>query len=178
MTLALAMIVFGVVLLDSAITNRSLVDTALGRQGDPLSSGGGSSSGTPSQGGTATPGQSLHALSAAGGKAASGTEQFDGHPVAKWIVPILKWARRNGWHGTVTSGYRSRAEQQAIWDSGVRPAAKPGTSNHEKTRWPGGAVDVSSNDELERVLRHYPGILKIKRDPSIGDPVHFSASGR
>jgi hypothetical protein len=98
---------------------------------------------------------------------------FDGHPVAPWIAPILQYARRMGWKGHVVSGYRSLAEQTRIFNSGVRPAAKPGTSNHEKLKYPGGAVDVTSPQELSTILLHsqYATVLVYA---GAKDPVHFS----
>lgn len=98
---------------------------------------------------------------------------FDGHPIAPWIAPILQYARRVGWKGHVVSGYRSFAEQTRIFNSGVRPAAKPGSSNHEKLKYPGGAVDVTDPQELSTILLHsqYATVLVYA---GAKDPVHFS----
>jgi hypothetical protein len=60
----------------------------------------------------------------------SGVASFEGKKVAAWIKPALVYARNHGWKGQVNSGYRSFADQTRIYNSGVRPAAKPGTSNH------------------------------------------------
>jgi hypothetical protein len=112
-----------------------------------------------------------------GGTPAGGNEgkpqTFDGHPVAPWIVPILQYARRTGWRGHVVSGYRSLSEQLRIYNSGVRPAAKPGTSNHGKLKYPGGAVDVTNPQELSTILLHsqYATVLVYA---GAKDPVHFS----
>lgn len=112
-------------------------------------------------------------------------------PIARWIVPYLSWAasasrgggggrgpaRRGAgagrWTGVVTSGYRSLAEQKRIWASGVRPAARPGSSNHEGASFPRGAVDVTKAPELAAVLASRPGkhLLKFA---GAKDPVHFS----
>lgn len=98
---------------------------------------------------------------------------FEGKPVAGWIQPILKYARAQGWRGTVNSGYRSRAEQARIYNSGVRPAAVPGTSNHEFTAFPGGAVDVSDAAQLSAILKRSKyGHLLVWAGGK--DPVHFS----
>lgn len=175
MMLPLTLILFGAILLDSAITNRSLVDTALARKGEPLSSGGGGAPGTPSQDTptTAGPGATLKG----GNDAPKGLVQFDGHPVAAWIVPGLKWCRKHGyWHGAVTSGWRD--PNVVITPSPGLPVAPQGKSNHRGKAWPLGAVDVSDAPGLEEGMKHYPGLLKVKRDPSIGDPVHFSWTGR
>lgn len=108
-----------------------------------------------------------------------GLGTFDGHPVALWIIPYLKWARAHGWRGSVVSGYRSTAEQRATCATGVRPCAAPGTSNHQGTVFPGGAVDVSDPDTLESVLKRYPGGHLLMRSPrdakgKLLDPPHFS----
>jgi hypothetical protein len=60
----------------------------------------------------------------------TGTADFEGHTVAAWIAPALAYAREKGWKGQVNSGFRSLADQTRIYNSGVRPAAKPGPSNH------------------------------------------------
>lgn len=98
-------------------------------------------------------------------------------PIAAWIVPVLQWASENGWNGTVTSGYRSYAEQAAINASGAF-SAPAGRSNHETTAYPGGAVDVTEPSQLISVLANYTGPLKLvggKLGPA--DPEHFSATG-
>lgn len=98
-------------------------------------------------------------------------------PIADWIVPILQWASENGWTGSVTSGYRTYAQQAAINASGAF-SATAGTSNHETTTYPGGAVDVTDPAQLISVLGNYTGVDKL-----IGgvlgavDPEHFSATG-
>jgi len=113
------------------------------------------------------PGKSTATVSHKGG-----TTMIDGKPVANWIAKRLERARAAGWQGTVTSGYRSVAEQRRIYDSGVRPAAKPGQSNHNFTAFPGGAVDVSDPQQLARVLKKL-GIKKLQWAGS-KDVVHFS----
>jgi hypothetical protein len=98
-------------------------------------------------------------------------------PIADWIVPVLQWAYLHGWTGTVTSGYRTFAEQAQLNAAGAY-SAPAGVSNHETTAYPGGAVDVTSPSQLIAVLRAYPGPMKL-----IGgvlgpvDPEHFSATG-
>lgn len=113
---------------------------------------------------------------ASGGKgltAPVGVTKFDGKPVAAWIAPALAEAQRLGWKGTVESGYRSKAEQERIYNSGVRPAAVPGTSNHELKAFPGGAVDVTEAAELSKILAgtRYAKLLVWAGSK---DPVHFS----
>jgi hypothetical protein len=106
-------------------------------------------------------------------KGAKGATKFEGRPVAGWIAPILRYARAQGWKGQINSGYRSTAEQRRIYNSGVRPAAKPGTSNHEFTAYPGGAIDVSDAQSLSNILRRSK-YRKLLVYAGAKDPVHFS----
>jgi hypothetical protein len=98
-------------------------------------------------------------------------------PIADWIIPVLQWASEHGWRGTVTSGFRTFYEQAQLNAAGAF-SAPAGLSNHETTRYPGGAVDVTAPGQLIAVLRNYPGPRKL-----IGgvlgpvDPEHFSATG-
>lgn len=112
------------------------------------------------------------------GPAVSGLGSFDGKPVASWIVAPLTWARAHGWHGIVTSGYRTKAQQAAACAHTSGPCAEPGKSNHQKLRWPGGAVDVTDSDTLAALMRRYPGPgPALKRATFAGDPIHFSGNG-
>lgn len=110
-----------------------------------------------------------------------GVGEFDGHKVAGWIIPILKWARTAGWSGAVNSGYRSFAEQAELYAnraSNPNPVAPPGSSNHEGSEYPRGAVDVSDYSGLNPLTNDssgpFPGKLKWF---GMGDPVHFSGTG-
>lgn len=123
-------------------------------------------------------GGSGHAKGSTGaqkGKLPTGTANFEGTTVAAWIAPALKWAREHGWKGEVTSGYRSYDQQRAIYNSGVRPAAVPGTSNHEGDQYPRGAVDVDRADaqSLANILSKSP-YAKLLKYAGAKDPVHFS----
>lgn len=115
---------------------------------------------------------------ATGASGAKGVATFDGKPVALWIIPILKYAQAHGWTGTVTSGYRTDAQQTAIYDSGTRPAAVPRSlggsgSNHEGDQFPAGAVDVTDASQLSAILAASPfGHLLVWAGSK--DPVHFS----
>jgi hypothetical protein len=114
----------------------------------------------------------------AAGSAPGGVVDFEGHKVAGWIAPVLQYARKNGWKGTVTSGFRTDAEQTRIYDSGVRPAAVPKSeggsgSNHEGSRFPLGAVDVSDAQQLSQILQKSPYASKLQY-AGAKDPVHFS----
>jgi tape measure domain-containing protein len=94
-------------------------------------------------------------------------------PIARWIGPYLTYGASHGWGGTVTSGYRTKAEQTRIWNSGVRPAARPGTSNHEGSTFPRGAVDVSNATQLASALAKKPA-PRLLQYAGAKDPVHFS----
>jgi len=98
-------------------------------------------------------------------------------PIADWIIPVLEWAAGHGWAGTVTSGYRTYYEQAQLNAAGAY-SAHAGLSNHETTKYPGGAVDVTNPSQLISVLRSYPGPLKLVGGV-LGpiDPEHFSATG-
>jgi hypothetical protein len=121
---------------------------------------------------TTTPTASLGGLTQQA-PAGKGVVKFEGTPVAAWIAPALEYARSQGWKGSVNSGFRSFADQTRIWNSGVRPAAKPGTSNHEGSDFPRGAVDVSDAAQLSAILRKskYRNLLVWA---GAKDPVHFS----
>jgi hypothetical protein len=108
---------------------------------------------------------------------------IDGVRVASWIAPRLRWARQHGWRGRVVSGIRSRrlqAQLYAEWQRGERagPVARPGTSNHEGTRFPRGAVDVTDGDGLELAMRSWTGAGAPLVPFGAGDRPHFSATGR
>jgi hypothetical protein len=98
-------------------------------------------------------------------------------PIANWIVPVLNWASQHGWTGSVTSGFRTEAEQAAINASGAF-SAPAGDSNHETTIFPGGAVDVTNPSQLISVLKGYIGGDKLTGGVlGAVDPEHFSATG-
>jgi hypothetical protein len=98
-------------------------------------------------------------------------------PIAAWIVPVLEWAAEHGWHGTVTSGYRTYYEQAQLNAAGLF-SAPAGLSNHESTVYPGGAVDVTQPGQLIGVLRGYNWPRKLVGGVlGAVDPEHFSATG-
>jgi hypothetical protein len=105
-----------------------------------------------------------------------GRSTFDGKPVASWIAPILQKARKSGyWHGGVTSGIRTRAQQLAAAKHyGLQHYPHgPLASNHVEGN--PGAVDVSDPEGLKRALKAiHNGKLKSSMPE---DPVHFSGSG-
>lgn len=117
-----------------------------------------------------------------------GLVQMDGKPVPAWIANELTWAKRNGWKGTVISGYRTPAEQQAAAAgyaarigssvSAIYGSNGPLGSNHVGKAYPRGAVDVSRPAELDNVLARKPLRRLRWGGPVINDPPHFSATGR
>lgn len=112
-----------------------------------------------------------------------GLGTYDGKPVALWIIPHLKYARNHGWNGSVSSGYRSKKEQIAACihvcgnpNGCPGTCAKPGTSNHERKTWPGGAVDVTDYANFGRIVKGSPHSGRLINDLP-DDPVHFSQTG-
>jgi hypothetical protein len=98
-------------------------------------------------------------------------------PIAAWIVPVLEWAFEHGWHGTVTSGYRTYFEQAQLNAAGLF-SAPAGYSNHESTVYPGGAVDVTDPARLLAVLNGYAAPRRLVGGVlGPADPEHFSATG-
>lgn len=113
---------------------------------------------------------------------AQGTAWVNGYPVPYWIVPYVKYARAHGWHGEVTSGFRSDTYQWIVCNTYPypRPCATPGYSMH---RYRGsashtGAVDVTDPYGFGDSLRGnmLPGRL-IHFQPPAYDPPHWSSSG-
>lgn len=70
----------------------------------------------------------------------------------------------------ITSGFRSRAEQQRLWDARATnpyPVAPPGTSRHES----GFAIDVPSAQVAE--LRRVGPAAGLCSPIPVSDPIHF-----
>jgi len=101
-------------------------------------------------------------------------------PIPKWMAGGLLWARKNGWDGVLSNGFRTNAHQRVL-ASGSCPngCAAPGTSNHEGAAYPRGAVDTGNGLALRNILKRYPGRPKIIWGPdgSNNDDVHFSHNG-
>lgn len=170
MVLAVVLLGAGAIYIIAGYKGASITDVITGNI--PDKSTGPSSSSDPSSA----------AASAAASNAREGLGLFDGHLVADWIIDVLKWARNTGqggvkWKGQITDGYRTFA-QQVMVHSTFGPKADPGTSNHEKVKYPGGAVDVSDYQTLATLVPHYPGPGPTLVSGSIiGDPLHFSSNG-
>jgi hypothetical protein len=97
------------------------------------------------------------------------------HGLVPQVVRALGFARGHGWHGSVLSGFRSYAEQAALYArylAGGNIAARPGTSSHER----GQAVDVSDASTFDVLMNRAPsGSQLFNLVP--GDFPHFSVSG-
>lgn len=94
--------------------------------------------------------------------------------IAAWIYRELI---RLGAKGKIqiNSGFRTYAEQVEACKH-ASPCATPGTSNHEKKTYPGGAIDVQNYDTLNALIRRKGG-SSLKWYGS-GDVWHFSATGK
>lgn len=179
MTPAIALLIIGAILLKAGWSGSNIVDVALGKETKKPwgTADGAESAGNPTTEAPDAPG----VTGSIGGT--HGTTLVDGKPVANWIVPWVNLARKNGWNGVVVSGWRSTALQSSLYNNAqagrsALPAAAPGTSNHEYTTFPRGAIDVSDPDGFQRALNKVMGPVPLRRDPTIGDPPHFSFTGR
>lgn len=112
----------------------------------------------------------------------SGVGRFDGRPVANVALPYLKWARQNGWRGTLNSGWRDPVYSKSLCINMCGRPSCPGrcaglASNHvgqTKTRF---AVDVSDYVRFGQLMRQCPIQPRIFNSLGARDPVHFSPSG-
>lgn len=175
LTFGLGLGVMGILFLYAGMKNLTLKDAVQGNTGNAKESSAGKLAGLAFGDSTSS---NAKASDSPSGKLPSGASIPKApwnplhKPVANWITKELNAAWNQGARFTVTSGVRSRAEQTRIYNSGVRPAAKPGTSNHEQTEYPGGAVDVTPGAlSLDRVLKNMNSPLVYA---GVRDPVHFS----
>lgn len=117
----------------------------------------------------------------------SGVAHFDGVPVAKWIVPYLRWAREVGhngvkWAGRLVSGWRDPNYSRGLCMKMCGRPSCPGrcaglSSNHVGSVRPRGAVDVSDYKTFGWLMQFCPLTPKLINHLGARDPVHFSASG-
>lgn len=112
-----------------------------------------------------------------------GVVRFDGVPCAKWMVPYLEWARRNGWQGGLVSGWRSPEYSDSLCRAMCGAPSCPGrcagrASNHSGSSKPRGAVDVSRYDQFGALMARCPLEPRIFNALGWRDPVHFSTTGR
>ncbi len=173
MTPGLTLLIAGVVLIVAGYKNRNVIDVILGLERERE---GGSPKATAAVQGLM---DNVPLLEEEFSTVTRGLATFDGKLVAAWIAPVLRWARANGWKGQVTSGYRTKEQQAAACANTTGPCAEPGRSNHQKVRYPGGAVDVTDYETLARLVPQYPGPgPTLKHATFANDPVHFSGNGR
>lgn len=164
----------GGVLIAAAITGASLTEVASGKTTGPKPLGSGDKGTSDGGAGdTSSSGAASSSDDADADTSATGLATFEGVKVAAWIKPALVYGRAHGWKGKVNSGWRSFAEQTRIYNSGVRPAAVPGQSNHEGEDFPRGAVDVSDAAGLAAALKGSP-FESLLVWAGAKDPVHFS----
>lgn len=111
-----------------------------------------------------------------------GVTTFDGVPVAKCAVPILQWARKNGWKGRLVSGWRSAAHSIQLCRNMCGADFCAGrcagaSTNHTGTGPDRFALDVSDYWTFRSLMTRCPIAPHIHNElPQ--DPVHFSPSGR
>lgn len=116
-----------------------------------------------------------------------GVGTFDGIPVARWMIPHLKWARLEyDWKGRLVSGYRDPAYSEHLCQVMCGAPSCPGrcagrASNHAGSSpppaHPPGAIDVSDYETFAKAMAACPLEPRIFNSlPQ--DPVHFSPTGR
>lgn len=180
MTFGFAMLTYGMLLMYSGWSNNTIIDVleGLGKSHKPGAGDTGFAALLQSAASGAVPGSGGEGPAtgaAAGGKAPKGVTTFDGKPCCKWIANELQWAREHGWRGSLTSGYRSKADQARACEETSGPCAEPGKSNHQGKKYPKCAADVTEPQQLEEVLSKKPGRLLHYTGKSIGDEPHFSS---
>lgn len=118
--------------------------------------------------GTASAAKAFLKTKAASDKIAARMDQLDDEFAAALarLFTLLPSSAR------IVSGVRTFEEQAAIYASGVRPAARPGSSRHEV----GGAVDIGgvAPGVLQLVLQQVRELQSLAR---IGDPMHVQLAG-
>ena len=110
-----------------------------------------------------------------------GVGTYDGHPVANAAIPILQWARANGWRGQLVSGWRDPKYSQSLCYRMCGRPSCPGlcaglASNHVGSTPERFAMDVSDYVKFRSLMARYPGPIKVHNSLP-RDPVHFSPSG-
>jgi Domain of unknown function (DUF1906)/Putative peptidoglycan binding domain len=121
-------------------------------------------------------------LSAASHAQRNGTVMIDGHPVAGWIAVQVLWAKANGWHGNVLSGYRTPEYSEHVCLQMYHRTSVPGkcagrNSNHVGLVAPFGAVDVSMPEQFAACMRRSPHHPSLCNALPTTDPRHFSHTG-
>jgi hypothetical protein len=97
------------------------------------------------------------------------TGDLDGNPELLRRLETLAAQRGESWK--VTSGLRTVAEQQVLWDNrhtNPFPVARPGTSNHQD----GNAADVTINGRPIQDVISAAELIRAGIRPLEGDAVH------
>jgi hypothetical protein len=97
------------------------------------------------------------------------TGDLDSNPELLRRLESVAAARGETWK--VTSGLRTTAEQQALWDARATnpfPVARPGTSNHED----GNSADVTVNGRPIQDVVPAAELVRAGIRPLAGDAVH------
>ena len=110
-----------------------------------------------------------------------GVGTFDGIPVAKTAIPVLRWCRANGWQGKLVSGFRDPAFSESLC---IRMCGRPScpgkcagrASNHSGSTPDRFALDVSDFQNFAVVVARCPIRPKVF-NALPNDLVHFSPSG-
>jgi hypothetical protein len=92
------------------------------------------------------------------------------------LARLERLAAERGETWTVTSGLRTTAEQQRLWDdrgSNPYPVARPGTSRHEH----GNAADVTINGRAIQDVVPNADLVRAGISPLAGDAVHVELPG-
>lgn len=98
------------------------------------------------------------------------------HGLVPQVLRALAFARGHGWHGAVSSGFRTFAQQSVLYQrylAGGPLAARPGTSSHER----GQAVDVTDPGGFGATMSIAPAGSRLYNFLGARDPVHYSVSG-
>jgi hypothetical protein len=92
------------------------------------------------------------------------------------LARLERLAAERGETWTVTSGLRTTAEQQRLWDdraSNPYPVARPGTSRHEH----GNAADVTIGGRAIQDVVPAADLIRAGISPLAGDAVHVELPG-
>lgn len=110
-----------------------------------------------------------------------GVGTFDGVPVAKCAIPVMRWCRDNGWKGRLVSGYRTPEYSEHLCKVMCGRPTCPGkcagrNTNHAYKGPDRFAIDVSDYYNFGSVVARCPVKPRIHNSlPQ--DRVHFSPQG-
>lgn len=110
-----------------------------------------------------------------------GVGTFDGIPVAKTAIPVLKWCRAHGWNGRLVSGYRTPAYSESLCYSMCGRPSCPGrcagrSTNHAYATPVRFGLDVSDYVNFGHIVAKCP-LRPHVHNALPNDLVHFSPSG-